>query len=170
LIGRSETFIRWALFGAVTLLLLLLQGFVLQFVTIWGVMPFLYPVLVAVLAMWEGSVPGAVYGLVLGLLCDLTLPGPIPCLYTLIFPLVGLFAAVLSKSWLPAGFWCSLVVSVLAFVLTDAAHVVLLAARGHAAWSAAALTAGKETLATLLFVPVVYLVFRSIHRLCHRDD
>lgn len=157
-------------FAAATLAFLFLQGFVLQFLSLAGAMPFLYPVLVAVLAMWEGPVCGTAYGLVLGVLCDLTIAAPIPCFYTLIFPLAGLFSAVLARSWLPAGFMCSLIVSVLSFFVTDLFFCVVLALSGSAAWGAGMLTFVRETAATILFVPLVYLLFRPVHRRFHSDD
>ncbi len=170
MIGRSEFYIKWLLYGAATFLMLLLQGFLLQYLRIFGVMPFLYPALAAVLSMYEGAFGGTVYSLVLGVLCDLTLPGPIPCFYTLVFPVAGLCAGLLSKSWLPAGLPCALAVSVVAFALTGGFHALLLAVSGKAAWAAAASTALRETGATLLFVPVVFLLFRKVYRKCHIDD
>lgn len=170
MIGRSETIIKWALFGAATLLCLLLQGFVLQFITVAGVMPFLYPVLPAVVGMYEGPMGGAIYGLAVGAACDMTLPGPIPCLYTLVFPLVGLAAALIAQSWLPAGFVCALAVSAVAFLFTDALHCLVLALSSHAAWGAAGLVALKETALTLPFVLPVWALLRAIHRKCHLYD
>lgn len=166
MIGRSEIFFKWLLYSAASLFFLLLQGSVLQRLRLFGVMPFLYPVLAAVLAMYEGALSGTVYGLVLGVLCDLALPGPIPCFYTLIFPLTGLCAGLIAKSWLPAGFLCSLVVSVAAFVLTDAFHGLLLVLAGKAAWAAVAVTALREICATALFIPLVFLLFRRVCRKC----
>jgi len=169
LIGRSEIFFKWLLYSAASLLLLLLQGAVLQRLRLFGVMPFLYPVLAAVLSMCEGALSGTVYSLALGVICDLVLPGPIPCFYTLIFPLAGLCSGLVSRSWLPAGFLCSLVVSFMAFVLTDTFHGLLLVLAGKTAWAAVAMTALCEICATALFVPLVFLLFRRICRKCAAD-
>ena len=169
MIGRSEVFFKWLLYSAASLLLLLLQGAVLQRLRLFGVMPFLYPVLAAVLSMYEGAFSGTVYSLALGVICDLVLPGPIPCFYTLIFPLAGLCAGLISRSWLPAGFLCSLVVSFAAFVLTDAFHGLLLVLAGRAAWAAVTATALREIFATALFIPVVFLLFRRVCRKCAAD-
>ena len=51
-----------------------------------------------------------------------------------------------------------------------AVTTLLLAVSGKAAWAAAASTALRETGATLLFVPVVFLLFRKVYRKCHIDD
>ena len=168
MIGRAEIYIKWALYGLATAALLALQG-VLQEVRILGVLPYLYPVLAAVLAMYEGPFPGAVYGLVLGLVCDATIPGPIPCLHVLVFPLVGLGAGLIARHWLPAGFPCSLVVSAAAFLLTDAFRCLLLRFTGGMG-GAAVSVALRETVVSLLFTPVVLLAFRAVFRKCRLED
>ena len=93
MLARNETIFKWTLYAAATVLCFLAQSLVLQRFTFWGVIPFLYPVLPAVTATFEGPAAGAVYGLAVGVACDSLLPGPIPCFYTLVFPLVGLCGA-----------------------------------------------------------------------------
>lgn len=169
MIARNELIIKWVLFGAAAALLCLLQGIAQSFV-IWGVIPFLFPAVVAVVGMFEGPVPGALFGLVMGVVCDLTVPGLIPCFHTLIFPLAGLAAALIAQSWIPAGFPCALVATIFSFLMTDAFHGLVLAMSGHAAWSAAALVALRETAVTLPFVIPVYLLLRAVHRKTHMYD
>ena len=87
MLARNETIFKWTLYAAVTALCFLLQSFILQRFTVLGVIPFIYPVVVAVLAMLEGPFPGTVFAIVVGVVCDVLLPGAFPCLYTVIFPL-----------------------------------------------------------------------------------
>lgn len=169
MVARNETLIKWVLFAAAAALLCLLQG-ALQWFPFFGVIPFLYPMIVAVVAMLEGPLPGTVFGLVMGVLCDLVLPAHIPCFYTLIFPLAGLIAALLAQGWLSAGFSCAVVSSMVSFFLTDVFHAVILALYGNPAWLAAAQTALKETAVTLPFLVPVYLLLRAVHRKCHLYD
>lgn len=168
--ARNETIFKWVLYLCAAFALFLLQGFLLQYLTIFGAMPFLYLVPVALLAMFEGPLSGSLYGLVLGVLFDLTIAGPIPCFYTLILPLAGLCAGLISQNLLPAGLLCSLVDTVAVFVMTDVFHCLVLALAGKAAWTAGALTALRETGATLPFVLLAYPLFRTVFRRCHRDD
>ena len=64
MVARSELILRWSVYGAAGLLVCLVQGLILQRLDLWGVMPFLYPALAAMVAVWEGAVPrGAVYAL-----------------------------------------------------------------------------------------------------------
>ena len=95
MVARSELILRWSVYGGAGLLVCLVQGLILQRLDLWGVMPFLYPALAAMVAVWEGAVPrGAVYALCLGALCDLALPGSVPCFYTVALPLAAMLAAV----------------------------------------------------------------------------
>lgn len=167
---RNETILKWSLYGGATLLIFVLQGLFLQRVSLWSVFPFLFPVLVAILASYEGPVSGAIFGLVIGVVCDLTIAAPLPCFYTLVFPLAGLAAALIAGGLISAGFLCSLVCSAAAFLMTDLFHALLLWAGGQDAWASAGLLALRETGVSLLFSPLVFFLFSAIHKKCHVDD
>ena len=169
MIARNETIFKWLLYAAATALCLFLQSSVLQRMEFWGVLPFIYPLLAAVPATFEGPLPGAIFSLALGLLCDLLLPGPIPCFYTLTFPLVGLCAGLLSQSWLPAGFLCSLVSAAAAFLLTGAFQCLLLWMRGAAAWEAGAMVALREFCVSLPLILFLTPLYRSVFRRTHLE-
>ena len=170
MLARNETIFKWALYAAAAALCLLVQGALLQRVTLLGVIPFLYPLLAAIPASCESPLSGTVFALCMGVLCDQLLPGPIPCFYTLIFPLAGLLASLIARSLLPAGFLCSLTVSALAFLLTDLFHCLLLWVDGKAAWSAGAFLTLREFCVTAPLVPLMTLLFSAVHRRTHRDD
>ena len=130
----------------------------------------MFPLLAAVLGTYEPPLPASVYGLILGAACDLLLPGPLPCFYTLVFPAAALGAALISQSLLPAGFLCAAAGSLLAFLLTDFFHCLLLWLRGQAAWSAGAWVFLRELCVSLpLLIPVV-LLFSAVFRRTHLDD
>ena len=114
-------------------------------------------------------ISGTIFSLALGLVCDLLLPGPVPCLYTLVFPLVGLCAGLLSQSWLPAGFLCSLVSAAAAFLLTDGFRCLLLWMRGSAAWRAGALLMVREFCVAAPFVIPLTLLYRAVFRRTQLD-
>ena len=170
MLARSATIFKWALYAGATLVFFLLQGAVLQRITVWGVIPFVFPLLAAVLGTYGPPLPASVYGLILGAACDLLLPGPLPCFYTLVFPAGALGAALISQSLLPAGFLCAAAGSLLAFLLTDFFHCLLLWLRGQAAWSAGAWVFLRELCVSLpLLIPVV-LLFSAVFRRTHLDD
>ena len=84
MLARSATIIKWVLYALAGLACTVVQAAVLQRFTLWGVIPFLYPLIAALPATFEGPAAGTVYALAAGVLCDLLLPSPIPCFYTLI--------------------------------------------------------------------------------------
>jgi len=169
MLARNETIFKWLLYGLATLLCFLVQA-VLQRFTFWGVIPFLYPLLPAVVSAYEGTTSGTIYGLAVGVACDLLLPGPIPCFYTLVFPLVGLCSALIAQSLLPAGVLCSLVVSVPAFLLTDGFHCFLLWTGGQAAWPTGGSVMIREFCVSVILVLPVTWLFASVFRRTRFDD
>ena len=166
---KQETLFKWTLYAGASFLCVLVQGFVLQYLRISGVFPFLYPILAATLATLEGPVNGTLYGLVLGVICDLTITAPIPCFYTLVFPLAGLCGALMSRSLLSFGWLGSLAASACAFIFTGAFHGLILALSGKSAWRAVLSTCGRELAVSILFAIPVYLLFQAVHRKCTTD-
>jgi hypothetical protein len=151
------------LYTAASLLCLFIQSAVFQRLTIWGVIPFVYPALAAIPATYEGPVPGTIIALATGVVCDLLLPDASPCFYTLVFPLAGLCGGLLAQSLLPAGLLCSLASTAAAFFLTDAAHCLLLWMHGKAAWEAGAFLALRELCVTAPLVLPMTALFRAMH-------
>ena len=170
MLARSATIIKWVLYALAGLACTVVQAAVLQRFTLWGVIPFLYPLIAALPATFEGPAAGTVYALAAGVLCDLLLPSPIPCFYTLIFPLVGLSAGLLSQSLIPAGYLCSAAASLPAYLLTGVFHCIVLWATGHAAWTAGLSVTLRELCVSLLWsLPMAWL-FRKVFLRVHIDD
>ena len=170
MLARSATIIKWVLYALAGLACTVVQAAVLQRFTLWGVIPFLYPLIAALPATFEGPAAGTVYALAAGVLCDLLLPSPIPCFYTLIFPLVGLSAGLLSQSLIPAGYLCSAVASLPTYLLTGVFHCIVLWATGHAAWTAGLSVTLRELCVSLPWsLPMAWL-FRKVYRRVHIDD
>ena len=170
MLARSATIIKWVLYALAGLACTVVQAAVLQRFTLWGVIPFLYPLIAALPATFEGPAAGTVYALAAGVLCDLLLPSPIHCFYTLIFPLVGLSAGLLSQSLIPAGYLCSAAASLPAYLLTGVFHCIVLWATGHAAWTAGLSVTLRELCVSLPWsLPMAWL-FRKVYRRVHIDD
>lgn len=170
MLARSATVFKWTLYALAGLLWAAIQAAVLRRVTLWGVIPFLYPLIAAIPATLEGPVSGTVYALCVGIFCDLLLPSPIPCFYTLILPLVGLVSALLSQSLIPAGFLCSAAAALPAYLMTGLFHCVVLWAQGRSAWAAGLSISLRELIVSLIWtVPMTWL-FRRVYRRVHADD
>ena len=119
MLARNETIFKWILYTLAAVLCLFVQGALLQRITLWGVIPFVYPLVAVIPATYEDTPFGAAFTLCVGITCDLILPDVFPCLYTLIFPLAALCASAFSRSLMRAGFLCSLLSSAAAFFLLD---------------------------------------------------
>ena len=170
MLARRATIFKWTLYTLAGLVWAVVQAAFLQRVTIWGVIPFLYPLIAALPATFEGPAAGTVYALACGVFCDLLLPSSIPCFYTLILPLVGLAAGLLSQSLIPAGYLCSAAAALPAYLLTGIFHCIVLWAQGHPAWGAAMSVTLRELCVSLLWsLPMTWL-FRRVYLRVHVDD
>ncbi len=154
----------YAVTSLLLLLLLLLRSTLLARLHVWGIMPFLPPILPAVIASMEDRLEGFAFALAFGVCCDLALTAPLPCLYTLAFPLAALLASVLSRSVLQPGFLCSLAVSAAAFVIVDLIAALALLADGHAELGAIALRAVREMALSLPLLVACHPLLAWLHR------
>ena len=167
---RSAVFFKWLLYAAAAAALVLLQDAVLHRITVWGVIPFLYPLIAVLPATYEGPAPGAVFALCLGVFCDALLPDQFPCLYTLAFPVAGMLAGGLSRRVLPAGVFCTVAAAAVSFLLTDLLRCLLLWTSGKIVWGPALFLIFRECLIALpLAIPATWL-FRLVHRKVHEND
>ena len=149
---RNEIIIKWTIYAAATAVWFLVQGAFCQRITLWGVIPFLYPLLAAIPATYEAPVPAAVFALCLGVICDILLPDVMPCLYTLIFPVIGLCSSLLAQSLLHL-FRC-----------------FLLAIGGVSPWGAGLSILMREFVVTApLLIPVTAL-YRAVYKKTHVYD
>lgn len=167
---RNEVIFKWFLYALAAVLCLFVQTALLQRIHVWGVIPFLYPLLAAIPATWESPSSGTIFSLSMGVVCDLLLPGPIPCFYTLVFPLAGLFSSLLAQGLLQAGFLCSLVSAAGAFCLTDGFHCFLLWLNGGPAWETGAFLALREFCVTAPFIIPVTFLFRAVFCRTHAEN
>lgn len=162
-LNQRDMFFKWLYYAGATLLLVLVQSLVLNRICVWGVHPFLPPLIAAITAMLEGPGEGAAFAGVFGLLCDLTMPGIIPCFYTLAFLAAALLAAVIAKWFLSQGFLCAVLCAALALLVTDLLHTLLLTFRQGVELTAALSLTGREAAVTVVLSPLVYLLLRSVH-------
>ena len=139
---------KWLSYTLVSLLFILVQCFGLVHLRVWGVHPFIFPVLVSTVAALETAHESAIYTLALGLLMDLTMPGVLPCFYTVAFLVVFVATQLLSAKVLS---WLFLQAKV---DFTPLSALMLL---------------GKELLLTAPLMPLVYLPMRKLRQVFDRE-
>ena len=160
----QTTALKWTFYALATLLLCFFKRVLLGSVTVWGVLPFLPPVLLAVVASFEQPKAAVLSGLVFGALCDLVLPASFPCLYTLAFTLAALFTSTVMSSLLQQGFARALVSSVLTFAVADLFQSLAMLTRG-AALPAMLYLFARETLVSCALLLPSYPVLHAIRRI-----
>lgn len=159
---RRNFTIKWLLYSLLTLLFVALQELVLNQIVLWGVHPFLLPLIAALVTMWEDR-EGLLFSLIFGLLTDLTTTGPIPCFYTLAFFVVALAAMLIARHLIVPGFLCAVLVSLLSLVLCGLLQTLFLSSRAGVSLLPALLLTGKELISVAL-LPLLYFPCRWLHR------
>lgn len=169
MLPKSYLVFKWLVYASATLLFFALQSLVLNHIRVLGLTPFVYPLLPATVAMYEGRRRGPVFALALGVVCDAMLHGPFPGFFTIVFPMIALFSAVVGENFLSPGFFCCLLVSAAALLATGGMRILvqILSGGGYLALMAR-ITVG-ETLLTLPAMLVVMPLYRTIHRRCASD-
>lgn len=156
--------IKWSVYALALALLLFLHAMTTARLRVWGVVPFLPPLLLAVVASMEERLESAVFGLVLGVLCDLALTAPVPWLYTVSFTAAALLVSLIAHSVLQPCFLCSLVSSAVTFALIDLILAAVLLLAGHASLTAILDRALRELLLSLPLLAVCHPLLAFLHR------
>ena len=162
--ARRDIFIKWSLYALAALVLLFFDSLLFGSLRLWGVKPFLPPLLVVLPATYEEPWPSSLYVLCLGACCDLAFPAPFPFLYTLAFVLAAIAATLIAKYAVQPGFFCSVAATVCAFFIL---HLLLAAAfyfRGAGMTSIFSLGA-RETAVSCLLLLVCYPIFKKLRGL-----
>lgn len=170
MLPKSYIIAKWTVYSLATLLLFGVQFLLLDHVTLWGVHPFLYPILPALAAMYEGLRRGSTFALSVGLVCDLLLQGPFPGFYAIVFTLAAILSAQIAEFLLAPGWLCGFVVSFVSMFLCGFGRILaaFFRAGGGAGFYPILMAAEglKETAVTLPWVLLALPIYRFIRRRC----
>ena len=166
---RSELIFKWSVYGTLSLLVLLLQKFLLPDLRMFGLALFLPPMLAALLAAFEPGAEGMLFSLCFGLLCDWALMGPVSCFYTISFVLLAMISGLLSARLLNAQLLCSIVVSAVGYLICDLLRWVVMVQSGARLFDVL-IYGSKELLLALPFVVPLHFLFAFFHQRFHFYD
>ena len=169
MLPKSYIIAKWTVYALATLGLFALQHLVFNHVSVMGVTAFLYPIIPALVASYEGLRRGSVFALVVGLVCDLLIFGPFDGFFTIIFTLIGIFSALISENLFSPGWLCGLVVSLLALGATLAARLALFLLAGELRPLLMVPTALIECAISLPAIFAALPLYDHIHRRCAVD-
>lgn len=164
---RHDYAIKWLFYSLATLLLLIVQSFILNHITLWGIHPFILPIIVALATMREGS-EGLIFSFAFGLLTDLTVTAPIPCFYMLAFLVVSIVTMIIVKRLIVPGFFCALITSLSSIILCDLLQILFLSYTAGISVLPAFLLMAKE-LISVVCMPLIYFPFRWLHTRMQAD-
>lgn len=156
---------KWGLYSAALLVLLLVQQGLHALPPVFGVLPFLTPMIVAVVAALEGPISGTIFGIAVGFCCDLGSTGVFSGVYTLGFFAVALGISIISKYWVRRSVFGSLIWAALAFLILDIVQGgFVLLFKGAGILPVLSLCA-REGSVSILFVIPIFLLYHFLHRL-----
>lgn len=169
MLPKSYIITKWTVYTLATLLMAALQHLLLDRISLWGVTPFIYPMLPALVASYEGLHRGSKFALVTGFLCDLLIAGPFEGFYTVIFTLIGILAALIGENLLSPGWLCGFSVAAMGLGLVIISRLLLHLLSG----SLRPLLMGRIALTEIaISLPVLLValpIYRWIHSRCAAD-
>ena len=169
MLPKSYLIAKWSVYALATLALAAVQHLILSHITILDVTPFLYPILPALVASYEGLHRGSRFSLVMGILCDLLILGPFDGFYTITFTLIGVLSGLIGENLLSPGWLCGLTVSSMGLAIVNAARLLLYLLSGSLHPILMGRIAIVEILITLPMLLPSLPVYRAIHSRCAVD-
>ncbi|MGI6498700.1 MAG: rod shape-determining protein MreD [Oscillospiraceae bacterium] len=159
---KRDAVMKWLTYGGTLLLVCLLQLFVTDRISIFGVHPMLLPLCAVTVGILEGPSAGAGFGLATGLL-SLVAIYRMPVLILLFLPLAGLLSGLVSEYVIQSRFLGSLLCSMICLVCIEGYHIIPRLVAGVPIRPLLQI-ALPELLYSLLCLVPVYFLFHLAHR------
>lgn len=160
---RRDQIHKWFVYALGLLPVWILDEFILTRIPLLGVVPMLLPIAVVAVAVQEGALAGAGFGMAVGLLWELAYPGGFGG--TVFFlALAGMISGGLTQYALSQSLPGCLLCSAGTLAALDGLRVAGKLISRAASLPALLQVAVPEFLLSLLWTPVIYLLFRAIYR------
>ena len=166
---RRRIFFRWLFYGGAAVIFIFLQSALLDHLSFRGIHPVLLPALIAVAAAFEARRESFIFALTLGVLCDLSIPGVIPCFYLLAFTFCAVLSSFVSRRLIVPGFVCSMVCCAASTAFCGLLYALLFAFSHPVSAADALLLVAWELLVSIPWFLPIHFVFQAIHRRFRRD-
>ena len=153
---------KWFFYALGLFLVWVLDAYVLNRITFFGIIPMLLPLAVVSVAVLEGAYAGAGFGLAVGLLWELAYPGGFG---GLVFgmTLAGMVVGAASQYVLSQNFFSCLLCSAVVLGALDSLQVLWALFIQLDTLDVLLQVAVPEVLLSLCWTPLVYLLFRLIY-------
>lgn len=162
--AQGRVVYRRLFYAAAAPVLLMAQDLFLNGSTLWGVHPLLPPLAVATVAVWQRRQESLCASAAFGLLCDLWMPGLIPCYFFLSFTLTAFFIGALAPRRTAPGLFRVTLWGAAALAINSLPAVLIFACRDRGTVPAALVLAGKELILSVPLTVPVYVLLLPIRR------
>ena len=159
---RRDFIHKWFIYALGLVPIWLLDACILPRYPLWGSVPMLLPLAAAAVSGLEGAYSGAGFGLAVGLLWELAYPGGFGGL-VFYLALAGMAMGAVSQYALSQSFLGCLICSAGVLGLLDCLRVARMLFINAASLSSLLQVAVPELLWSLIWSPLVWLLFRAIH-------
>jgi len=160
---RKKHIAKWLFYLLALVPVWFLEAAVLRRMPVFGVFPMLLPLAAVAVAVLEGSAVGTGYGLAVGILCDAVYYGTGGSM-TIGLALVGAAAGLITQYALRQNFFGYILCAGGSLAALDTLRVLRRLLGGTAQLEPLLKIALPEVFWSLLFAPVIYLLFRLVHR------
>ncbi len=160
---RQDYIVKWLAYALGLLPVVVLNLYILPWFPIFGTVPMLMPLAAVTVAVREGPAAGAGFGLAVGLVY-VGLSPDISVLLIFVLPLLGLIIGWATRYGLRQNFLSCLLCSLGILLLFDLGRLAWFLLRGKGHLLALLKIAGPELLWSLIFLPLIYWIFRWISR------
>ncbi len=159
---RRDVIHKWLVYSLGLLPVWLLDAYILPRCPLFGVVPMLLPLAVAAVAVLEGAYAGTGFGLGVGLLWELAYPGGFGG-SVFFLALAGMAMGAVSQYALNQSFVGCLICAAGELALLDFLRVTRMLFINAASLSALLQVAVPEFLWSLVWTPLVWLLFRAVY-------
>ncbi len=167
---QRDIFYKWLFYALLALAWMAVQQMLLNSLDFWGgVHPFVLPLIPVMVAILEKRHESAFFALAAGLVCDLLMPGAIPCFYALTFLLIALLSGLIAGRVIMPSHLCAFVCAIPGIALINLLQGLFLLPASTISTADILWLSGRELLLTLPFTPLFFLTFRKIWKLIHNE-
>lgn len=161
--AAKKLILKSVFYTLLLLLLYFLQVSLFSRLYIFGVKPFLFPLIAVCIGLFEGSMLGGVLGLVCGVLCDFAMADS-TVMFTIFMPFIGFVVGLLTEHVFARGFPSCLVCSAISLLLCAFLQSFKLLIFIGADKLALLKTGLLQSACSIIFILPIYWTVRTISR------
>lgn len=167
--ARSDLTRKWLAYAVCLLFVAVFQQFVLDRLQFFGVVPFISPIIIALIAAYEGSTEGTIFSIIYAAVCEFAGYVAPPGIYVISFFAAALLVSIIARYWVARNVFGAIVYSFISFVIIDffrLAYFMLMQGVSFANLGDIAL---REIGVSIVFAIPLYFLIEKLHNKYTRD-